>query len=272
MPTVDRKRFPKLIIQIPEEEYPDKVKIVITGRPQLQGGAGKTAQLASEVKTGALGQPATPTYFTKTYTESDFKKTVNGKKVAELKTPYDDIRGVIGYGHREDPDDETPVNVSIFTTTQSQQPSSRRTTFNLEGVFAYNFVMVKYNMDSAYITQYIREATPVGQGAAVAAQFSQFIPQVISAILNPALPTPKQVASKVMGPAAAPVQSFIASNAKTIATIKKEATKVKQVVNAIKNIAADPSSIAQYIPVLIGYLIKWIGQDKISEVVFSFRG
>jgi hypothetical protein len=272
MPIIDRKRFPKLIIQIPEEEYPDKLKIVVTGRPQLQGGAGKTAQLASEAKSGSLGQPVTPTYFTKTYTESDFKKTINGKKTAELKTPYDEIVNTIGYGHREDPEDETPINVSMFTTTQSSQPSARNTTYNLQGVFAYNFTMVKYNMDSQYITQYVKEATPVGQGASVASQFTQYIPQVIAAIVNPSLPTPKQIASKVLGPAAAPVQKIIAENAKTIATIKKEAEKAKRVVNAVKNIASDPSSVATYIPVLIGYLIKWIGQDKIAKVVYSFRG
>jgi len=272
MPLIDKQRFPKLIIQIPEEEYPNKLKIVITGRPKLQGGAGKTAQLASEAKSGALGQPITPTYFTKTYTESDFKRTINGKKTAELKTPYDEIIGTIGYGHREDPEDDTPVNVSMFTTTQSQQPSARGTTYNLQGVFAYNFVMVKYNMDAAYITQYVKEATPVGQGVAVAAQFTRYIPQVIAAIVNPSLPTPKQIASKVLGPAASSVQKIIAENAKTIATIKKEAEKAKRVVNAVKNIASDPSSIAQYVPVLIAYLIKWIGQDEIAKIIYSFRG
>lgn len=272
MSLIDRQRFPKLIIQIPEEEYPDKLKIVITGRPKLQGGAGKTAQLASEAKSGALGQPVTPTYFTKTYTESDFKKIINGKKIAELKTPYDEIIGTVGYGHREDSEDDRSINVSMFTTTQSQYPSAKKTTYNLDNVFAYNFVMVRYSMDAAYIAKYIQEATPVGQGAAVAAQFTQYLPQVIAAIVNPSLPTPKQIASKFLGPAAASVQKIIAENARTIATIKKEAEKVKQVVNAVKNIVSDPSSVAQYIPVLIGYLVKWIGQEKISEIVYSFRG
>jgi len=272
MPFVDRKRFPKLIIQIPIEEYPDKLKIIVTGREKLQGSKGNTAQLSSETKSGALGQPITPTYFTKTYTESDFKKTINGKKTAELKTPYDEIVKTIGYGHREDPEDDTPINVFIFTTTQSQQPSARGTTYNLEGVFAYNFVMVKYNMDSAYVSEYVEEGTPAGQGARTIAKFAQFIPQVIAAIVSPSIPTPKQVASKVLGPTAAPVQKTIAENAKTVSTVKKESEKAKRVVNAIKNIASDPTATAQYIPVVTEYLIKHIGQDKVAEVVYSFKG
>ena len=119
MPTVDKDRFPKFIIQIPEEEFPDKLKIVVTGRETFAGADAKKQQLAAEARSlavGAAGQPLTAPYFTKTYEEGDFKKTINGKKTAELKTPYDEISLIVGYAHREDPEDETPVNVNIFTT------------------------------------------------------------------------------------------------------------------------------------------------------------
>ncbi len=275
MPTVDKDRFPKFIIQIPEEEFPDKLKIVVTGRETFAGADAKKQQLAAEARSlavGAAGQPLTAPYFTKTYEEGDFKKTINGKKTAELKTPYDEISLIVGYAHREDPEDETPVNVNIFTTTQSSYPSARSTTYNLSGVFAYNFTMVKYNMDADYITQYIKEATPVGQAGQVAAQFGTLIPQVIAAIMNPSLPTPKQIASKVLGPAAAKVQNAIAKGAETVAKVKKTTDQIQEIINAIKELITNPETAVQYVPVIVGWLIKYVGQEKISEIVYSFRG
>jgi hypothetical protein len=271
MPRVDRQRFPRLVIQVPEGAFPDNIKVIVTGRALLQGAAGKTAQLASEIKSGALGQPVTPTYFSTNYTESDFKRTINGKKTAELKTPYDEIVNVIGYAHREDPKDDRPVNVFLFTTTQSGYPSARGSTVYMEGVFAYQMTLTRQNLNAAYITRYIQEATIAGQVTAIAGNFAALLGQVMAIIVAPSLPTPKQVASKVMGPAAAPVQNAIATNADKVAKVKKTTAQLKQAANAIQNIISDPSSIAQYMPVVVGFLVKFIGQDKIAQIIYDFR-
>ena len=270
MPRVDRKRFPRLIIQVPESEFPDNIKIIVTGRTLLLGAQGKTAQLAQVAKSGT-GATAQPSYFTTNYTENDFKRTINEKKTAELKTPYDEIVNIVGYAHREDPKNETVVNVSLFTTTQSGYPSGKGSTANMEGVFAYRMTLTKQNMDAAYISRYVQEATPIGQTASLIANFTSLLGQVMAVILNPSLPTPKQIASKLLGPAAAGIQNAIASNADKVAKVKKTADQLKQAANAIQNVISDPKSIVQYMPVIIGFLIKFIGQEKIAEIVYDFR-
>lgn len=272
MAIVDRERFPLLIIQIPEEEFPDKVKIIITGRTNLIGSDGRIAQLAAIAKEGSLGIPIAPTYFSKIYDESDFKKVVNSKKVAKLNTPYDEIVEVKGYAHRENLEDDTKIHVSVYTTTQNRQPSSTTTTHNLQGVFAYNFVMNKYNMDASYITQYVLDAMPAGQIASVAVSLATLIPKVLSSIVNFSVPSPKQIATKLLGPAAAAAQLAIATWAQQLAELKPKVTKAQAAINAAINIVNDPSSITQYMPVLMGWLIKYTGQNKIAETVYSFKG
>lgn len=271
MPRIDRQRFPRLIIQIPEAEFPNNLKIIMTGRSLLQGSAGKTAQLAREAKSGGLGQPVTPTYLTTIFKETDFKKTINNQKTAELKTPYDEVVNVVGYGHRDDPEDDMPINVTMFTTTQSGLPSIRGNSYNLDGVFAFRLILTKQPLDSAYITRYVQEATTAGQTTSIIANFAGILGQIMAAIINPALPTPKQVASKVMGPAAAGVQNAIASNADKVAKVKKTSAQIKTVANAIQNIISNPNAIATYMPIVIDLLIKW-RKDDIAQLVYDFRG
>jgi hypothetical protein len=270
MPKVDRTRFPRLIIQVPEAEFPDKLKIILTGRPLLAGGQGNTAQLAADARS-LSGRPAQPSYFSTTFEEGEFRKTLNGLKIAELRMPYDEVVNAVGYGHRDDPEDDTPINVSLFTTTQSGLPSMKGNSYNLEGVWAYRLTLTKQPLNSAYVTQYIQEGTAVGQTASNVAAFAQILAQIMAAIVSPALPTPKQIATKVMGAAAAQVQNAIASNADKIAKVKKTADQVRTVANAIQNIIADPSSIATYMPVIIDLLIRW-RKDDVAKVVYDFRG
>jgi transglutaminase-like putative cysteine protease len=271
MAKVDLERFPDLIIQIPEEEFPDTVKIVMQGRKVPLGNDAQKAQLAANAKE-LSGVPAEPNYLLTTWTESDFKKSINGKKTAEVKMPYDEVVNVVGYGHREDPEDDTPINVSMFVTTRSRRPAATSTTYNLDGVWAYNMTLRKHQIDSNYVVQYTREATTVAQVGAGVGALAGFIGQIMAFIVAPSLPTPKQIASKLLGPAAAPVQSAIASASQQIAKAKKTAAQVKTVVNAVLGIVGDPATIVDYLPAILNFILQYIPQEDLSQVFPEFRG
>ena len=55
MARVDKDRFPKLIIHIPAEQFPDKLNIVITGNNRNT--PNKTTQLIAQSADEALGSP-----------------------------------------------------------------------------------------------------------------------------------------------------------------------------------------------------------------------
>jgi len=272
MPRVDIVNFPKLIIQIPQDEFPDKIKIVMTGRVTPKQADARTADLLAKAKKLA-SLPALPEMSTTTWTETSFKKVIGVQKTAELKAPYDEIESVKAYAHRKDTTNEDPINVRMFTSRQNQAASSsKESTVNLENVWATYITLNKQEINSTYIVQYIQDTIPVGQAASIITQFSTFFGDIISKLMVPSLPTPKAIASKLLGPAAAVVQSALATAAEQYAKIKPTVDQLVSAAQAIVSMVQNPEEIVNYLPTLMTFLLQFIPQEKLSEVIYEYQG
>ena len=270
MPTIDIVTFPILIISIPSAQFPDKLKIVMTGRknPTIDS---NTAQLAANAKVAA-GVPAPSPSQTTTWTESAFTQTQGDNKIAKLTPPYNEIDAVVGYAHRNDDTNDTPVNVLMYTTAANAQPSSLTTTFNMSSVWGYQFTMTKQTMDATYIVGFVGDTTPVGQTASLVVQFSSFFSQIVAQIMNPSPPTAKQIASIFLGPAAAPVQQGIASVATQYAKIQPTVNQITTAASSIADIINNPADIINDLPAIIAFLLQFIPQKEIAKVIFEYKG
>ena len=270
MPTIDIITFPILIISIPSAQFPDKLKIVMTGRknPIVSN---NTAQLAANAKV-ASGVPATSPSQTTTWTESVFTQTQGDNKIAKLTPPYNEVDSVVGYAHRDDDTNDTAINVTMYTTAANAQPSSLTTTFNMSSVWGYQFTMTKQTMDATYIVGFVGDTTPVGQTASLITQFSSFFSQIVAQIMSPSLPTAKQIASIFLGPAAAPVQQGIASVASQYAKIQPTVNQITTAASSIASIISDPANIIKYLPAIVAFLLQFIPQKDIAKIIYEFRG
>lgn len=271
MPLVDIVNFPKLILMIPQSQFPDNVKIVMKGRVVPRGADGKTLQLAADAKS-QLGIPQESPYSFTTWTESTFSQSNNGYKVAEVSAPYDEIISVVAYAHRKDFADNTPIDITIFTTRSNNQPSATNTTFNLDKVWAVKFSMTKQTTDASYVVQFVEDTIPIAQAASIIAQFASFFGQIIAKLMAPSLPSPKAIASKLLGPASAPIQSALATIAEQYAKVKPTVDQITAAATAITAIAQDPKQIVNYLPAIMTFLIQFVGQDKIAEIIYDFKG
>jgi hypothetical protein len=268
---VDIVNFPKLIIQIPQAQFPDNLKIVMRGRKTASGGDAHTLQLQSEARSSG-GLPANDPFTFTTWTESNFTVSRGTNKVAEVAAPYDEILSVVGYAHRNDSSNDTEVDVTMFTARPNSQPSATSTTYNLDSVWAFKMALTKQVIDSNYIVGFVDDTTTVGQGGSLITQFASFFGQIVAALINPTLPTPKAIASKFLGPAAAPVQQLLATTADQYAKVKPVVDEVVVAADAVAKIAQNPAVLVQYLPVLMGFLIQFIGQDKLAQIIYEFKG
>jgi hypothetical protein len=272
MARIDIVSFPKLIIQIPTDEFPDKIKIVMTGRVVPKEGNAKTADLVAKAKKLA-NLPALPTMSATTWTETSFKKEINGQKTAELKAPYDEVESVVAYAHRKDTKNEDPINVRMFTSRQNQAPSSsKESTVNLENVWATYITLSKQKIDSNYIVQYVSDTISLDQVASVITPFTTFFGDIISKLMVPSLPTPKAIASKLLGPAAAVVQSALATAAEQYAKIKPTVDQLVSAAQAVVSMVQNPEEIVTYLPLLMTFLLQFIPQETLAEVVYEYHG
>jgi hypothetical protein len=271
MPVIDIQTFPILIISIPTAQFPDKLKIVMTGRKTPTAQDANVAQLSANAKVAA-GVPAASPSQTTTWTESVFTQTQGTNKIAKLTPPYNEIDRVIGYAHRNDDTNNTPVNVLMYTTAANAQPSATSTTFNMSSVWGYQFTMTKQTMDATYIVGFVGDTTPVGQTASLVIQFGSFFSQIVAQIMNPSPPTPKQIASVLLGPAAAPVQQGIASVATQYAKIQPTVNQITVAASAIATIASNPASIINFLPAIISFILQFIPQKDIAQIIYEFKG
>lgn len=264
MARADLERFPKLIIEIPESEFPDKIRIIMKGRKISKN---KTAQLAFKAAAG-------PVYLLTIWSESNFKnKSADGKKkVVKVDMPFNEIISVSGWAQRNNFEDLTPVNVNMFTTTSSGLPSATGTTRSLDGVWSYQFTLNKQELTVDYCTTFLTDGTPVGQMTQAVATFAGQAATVVAKSLLPTPPTPKAIAAKLLGPAAIPVQTFLAVVGQQIAQMRPTITTVVAIAQAIAGIAKDPGSAKEYLPMVFSFLFEFIPKEDIAKVIYDFRG
>lgn len=271
MPRADLERFPLLIIEIPIEEFPEDgdLKIKMTGRKIQE--VNRTEQLAVEAIPGRFE------FLTKTvtWTQSDFKGTSpDGKKkvTKNIKMPFNDIRAVSGWARRDDPDDDTQITVNMYTTTSSGLKSARGTVTDLEGVWAFRFVMTKQDVTPAYAQEYLTQGTAAGEAAQTLASVTANATQLVTALVNPSPPTAKSIAAKLLGSKSNSVQSSIASAAYQNAKYRPIIATALAVGAALNQIIQNPETISQYLPVVLAFLFEVIPQEDLAKVIYDFRG
>lgn len=283
MARVDKERFPKLIAQIPEEQFPDKLNIVITGNNYTT--PNKTSQLALQTGDQALGSPFAQggglPDSQKIIKEGDFggSQKIGGVNylVAELETPFGNIKSVRGWASREDFENETPVEVRMFTATPNRTASApgQNSSVGLEGVWVYEFTMRKQSLNPEYIADYLLNGTGAGNAAQSASQIVPLVTQGAKAFAEgqlPAPPTPKAIASKLLAAGAAPVQQALALVGQQYAAIKPKVDQATAVAQAIKGIVEDPQTIITYIPLIMGFIFELIPKEEIAKVIYDFEG
>lgn len=271
MPRADLERFPLLIIEIPVDEFPENgdLKIKMTGRKIKE--VSRTQQLAVEAVPGRFE------FLTKTvtWTASDFKGTSpDGKKkvTKNIKMPFNEIQDVSGWARRDDPDDDTPITVNMYTTTSSGLKSARGTVTNLEGVWAFRFVMTKQDITPTYAQEYLTEGTAAGEAAETLASVTANATQLITALVNPSPPTAKSIAAKLLGSKANSVQSSIASATYQAAKYRPIITTALSVGAALNQVIQNPETISQYLPVILAFLFEVIPQEELAKAIYNFRG
>lgn len=275
MARVDLERFPLLIIEIPIDQFPENgdIKITMRGRKVEPANniANRTAQLAFETLPGSIERITSLT----TWTASDFKGTSpDGKRktTRNLKMPYNEVESVTAYAKRDDPEDDTPITVNMYTTTSGGLKSAQGTTISLEGVWSFQMTLTKQDITPSYATEFLTEATDPGQIAGQVGQVVGQAAQLIAGFINPALPSPKALAAKLLGPAAAPIQSAIAIITYQIAKYKPIVDTTLQVANAVAGIVEDPQQATQYLPVVLNFIFEIIPEDDLAKVIYSFKG
>lgn len=283
MPRVDKERFPKLIVQIPENQFPDKLSVIMVGNNYTT--PNKTTQLALQTGDQALGSPFAQggglPDSQNIISEIDFEssQTIGGVKysVAELETPFSNIKSVRGWAQRDDFENTEPIDVTMFTATPNKtsstpgQPSSA----GLEGVWAYQFTMRKQALNSEYIADYLLNGTGAGNAAQTASQIVPLVTQgaqIFAQQQLPALPTPRAIASKLLAAGAAPIQQSLALVGQQYAAIKPKVDQATAVAQAIRTIIEDPQSIVTYIPLIMGFIFELIPKEEIAKVIYDFEG
>lgn len=279
MARVDLERFPLLIIEIPVDQFPENgdIKITMRGRKINTEDtlANRTSQLAVELLPGNIERLTSLV----TWTSSDFVATSpDGQRrtTRNLKMPFNEVQSVTAYARRDDPEDNTPISVNMYTTTSGGLKSARGTTTNLEGVWAFQMTLTKQDITPAYATDFFVEATDPGQITGQIGALVTEAAQIVAGVLVPSLPSPKALAAKFLGPAAAPIQAAIATITDTIAKYKPIVDTTLAVATAVSNISQSIASgnldeLTQYLPVVWSFAFEIIPQENLSKVIYDFR-
>lgn len=271
MPRADLERFPLLIIEIPIEEFPEdgNIKITLTGRKVKE--VSKTAALAVEAVPGRFEFQSS----TVTWTQDDFKGTSpDGKKkvTKNIKMPFNIIQGVAGWARRDDPDDDTPINVNMYTTTSSGLKSARGNVRRLEGVWAFRFVMTKQDITPAYAKEYLTQGSSAGQAIKTLQQTAANATTLVTSLINPTPPTAKSIAAKLLGSSSSDKQSGLAKAAHQAAKYRPIIVKAIAVASALNQIIRNPEQLLQYLPVILAFLFEVIPQEQLAKIIYDFKG
>jgi hypothetical protein len=271
MARIDKKKFPEIVVRI--DDKPDDIEIIIEGYDVAYGS--ETDELiAQAVGVDAFLKNATTKYV---IDKSNFRTiTSQGqtKYIKKIPTPLSEILRVYGYAKREDIKNVKSINIELFTITANQGRSTNLKDSVaegfVEGIWANSFSMTKQKINATYVQQFILEvlgATGVGQ----------FITQVVAkgtaiymAILNPPIPDPKAIASKLMGPVAFQIQNLIAIAAEQYIKFKPIIDQILLAVDIMKQLQTDPGGALKRILVL---LVEIIPEETWKELgVWFFRG
>ena len=240
------------------ENEPDDMKIFIKGTntPEMSESPQAKKALLDSMGVDNFNEAHMGSHL---ITLSNFNQThPDGRKRAIIKTPFSDIKRIYGYAKREDPNDDTPINIEMFVTGKQQNPS---------GIWAYTFSMVKQQLSASYVATQARENNAV-------VQFATSLVSTFAAAQTAALSVvqtdPKAIAAKFLaGPAATAVQGIIAFASEQYVKYKPTIETILRVAGLIQEAAGDPAGAAVS---LFGYIISSLDEEDVKDIVWLFRG
>jgi hypothetical protein len=277
LPKIDTTRFQYLIAEIPESQFPDKINIFIKGMnvPEKKEKGAKVAQSVVEVTPGLSAADPEKLYELKIINESNFSTTVAGKKIAKLDIPFNLIKSISAWAQRSDIEDSTPVNVTMYVTTQNNQAST-------DGIWTSRFTLSQQPLTPTYLIDFLANGTPIGQIGQMIGTLVGQAASVLADLLMPTLPSPKALASKFLGPAAAPVQQALALLAQQYAKVKPYIDLAVQIAEAVVEIITaiaegDEEKLKQilfkYLPPVLTFLFELIPEQALVDAgVYQFKG
>lgn len=241
---IDKEQFPKTMIKIPKEEFPDKLTIVFKGNDLTKPDYGRKAELVASSADQALGSPISGAASgaseavqmfefigLEAFGEEESIKGVN-YKIARIDTPFSNLTSVRAFASRDNWENTTPINIEMTATPESRT--------NIEGSIWNRRITLRKHPELSidYSIDYIMNGTALaigGQLASLVGPFMTSITTVLSGEMLPTVPTAKQLASKLMGPASAYVQQGLAIINTQYAKVKPYIDGFNFVVDMVEN-------------------------------------
>lgn len=285
---VNTEKFRRLIVRIPEDQFPDRLRILIKGyeiTDQQQKDLDKIDPRVQQLVADVANNPQEKLYQLKWIEEKDFTSSskVNGinYKVYNSKFPLSEITQVHGWADRDDTKNTTQVDVTMYASTESGQPSSTsNTTINMEDVWAYNFTMIRQTMTPTTIINYLLHGTKTGSVISAITDIFTYYFQTVANLPGQIQALPKAIISKFLGPDSAEVQSAIAQVATEAAKYQPVIDQILAVTAIIKEIVDETEgftkpptkAIQKYGLLLFSYLLAEVGPDALGSLVYDFFG
>lgn len=278
---INIERFRRLIVRIPEEQFPDRLRFVIKGyklTETTQQNVEDTDPRIQQLVADAANNPAEKIYQLQWIEESDFKYTSKIKdvnyKVYNEKFPLNEITQVHGWSDRDDVEDDTAIDVVMYAATESGQLSSNSpTTINMDDVWAFNFQMTRQTMTPTTIINYLLHGTKSGSVVSQIGNFFSYFFETVASLPGTIKAAPKAIISKFLGPDSPEVQAAIATIATESAKYKPVTDKILLVSTIIKEFIEDPEeALKTYGALLFSFLLAEVGPAMLGDLVYDFFG
>jgi len=280
MANVNTNKFKKLIIRIPEEQFPDRLTLVIKGytpteeMEALERNDPRVQQLVAN----ALNNPAERVYEFRFIKENNFKttSTIDGMsyKIYNEKFPLTEITQVHGWADRDDTEDETPVEVTMSATTESGRKSSTAvTTINMDDVWAYSFSMTRQSMTPDTILAYWFNGTETGAITTALIDMASYLIETLIKLPSAIAATPKAILSKFLGPNSPIVQSALADIATKLASVQPQVDQITLIVTILQEFVSNPEEASvKYGMLLLSFMLEKLGPAAFGSTVYDFFG
>lgn len=270
MARIDKDQFPIIIIKIPEDQFPDKLSIVIEGS-NVDTQRSKNTQLAIEALDAGFDTPfdkvnpnevgnvnissagvSANLKWPKFYTESAFNQSFKSRgvnfKAAVIDTPFNNLESVNAWAHRDNWEDNTEIEIEMFASSDLKDISAAGP------VWSRRMTLRKYGeLPIDYAVGFLLNGNPYGKAGKL---IKAIIPLVQALLLfltedlKPNVPTAKQIAMKLLGPSANIVQQKLAYLEEQYAKVKRMMNEVQRLLDIMVecNVLEDPVELPEIRP------------------------
>jgi len=288
MAKIDKEQFPMIIIKIPENQFPDKLSLVIEGY-ESKGQTSKNTQLALDtidasfdtpfdrVDTSKVGKVnvagggfSANLRFPKFYSESIFNESFKSGginfKVAVIDTPFNNIDTVRAWAHRDNWEDDTEIEIELFASNDLKDISAAGP------VWSKRMTLRKYSeLPIDYSVGYLLNGNPYGKSGKLVKAIIPLVQALLLFMtedLRPNVPTAKQIALKLLGPNANIVQQKLAYLEDQYAKVKRMLNEIQRIIDILEEckILDDPDPIPEIKPPDIP-IPNWGLREKLINMI-----